>query len=166
MSTKDCPSCGEMVPAAASRCKHCFHDFNDAPVKSGSTGLIGFLVLLIAMVGIGYGVFFYVNARAATENIVIDEESSSIVFTKTFKDRVETERIMFGEVAKVEYRIGGEDATFVVRVYTLDGRERNLKLSDDKQLSGYAQHVAAVLEKPVTEKNLRRGFGDPPLQDD
>ncbi len=166
MSTKDCPSCGSVVPAAASRCKHCFHDFTDEPVKSGSAGLIGFLVLLVAMVGIGYGVFFFVNARAATENIVIDEESSSIVFTKTFKDRVETERIMFGDVAKIEYRIGGEDATFVVRVVTLDGRRRNLKLSDDKQLNGYAQHVAGVLEKPVTEKNLRRGFGDPRIVDD
>ncbi len=166
MSTKDCPSCGQVVPAAASRCKHCFHDFNDEPVKSGSAGLIGFLILLVGMVGIGYGVFFYVNARAATENIVIDEESASIVFTKTFKDRVETDRVMFGEVAKVEYRIGGEDATFVVHIVTNDGRKMNLKLSDDKQLSGYAQHVAAVLEKPVTEKNLRRGFGDPRIEDD
>jgi hypothetical protein len=153
-----------MVPEAASRCKHCFHDFNDAPLKSGTAGLIGFLGLLLAMVGIGYGVFFFVNTRAATENIVIDEESASIVFTKTFKDRVETERIPFAEVAKIEYRIGGDDATFVVRVVTLDGRERNLKLSDEKQLGGYAQHVAAVIEKPVVEENLRRHFGDRPLK--
>lgn len=165
MSTKDCPSCGSVVPSAASRCKHCFHDFTDAPVKSGSAGLIGFLAMLVAMVGIGYGVFFFVNARAATENIVIDEESQSIVFTKTFQDRVETERIMFAEVAKVQYRIGGEDATFVVRLITNDGRQRNLKLSDEKQLTGYAKHVSAVLEKPYDEKNLRRGFGDPPIED-
>ncbi len=164
MSSKDCPNCGSVVPAAASRCKHCFHDFSEAPARSGTTGLIGLLVMLVTMVGIGYGVFFYVNARAATENIVIDEESASIVFTKTFKDRVETERITFAEVAKIEYRIGGDDATFVVRVVTLDGRFRNLKLSDEKQLGGYAQHVSAVMEKPMVEEKLRRGFGDPPLK--
>ncbi len=164
MSTKSCPSCGSEVPAAASRCKHCFHDFSEAPAKSGNAGLLGFLVMLLVMVGIGYGVFFFVNSRAATENIVIDEESASIVFTKTFTDHIETERITFDEIAKVEYRIGGQDATFVVRVVTLDGRERNLKLSDDKQLSGYAEHVAHLMEKPMVEKKLQRGFGDPPLE--
>ncbi len=164
MSTKSCPSCGSEVPAAATRCKHCFHDFAEKPVKTGSSGLVGFLALLVIMVGVGYGVFFFVNSRAATENIVIDEESTSIVFTKTFKDRVETERITFDEVAKVEYRIGGEGATFVVRVYTLDGRERDLKLSDDKQLNGYAEHVAALMNKPMVEKKLQRGFGDPPIE--
>ena len=49
MATKTCPSCGEDVPVVADRCKHCFHDFNEAPPKK--SGLFGLMLLLAAMVG-------------------------------------------------------------------------------------------------------------------
>ena len=43
------------VPAAAARCKHCFHDFTEAPPKSKASGLVGFLGLLALMAVIGAG---------------------------------------------------------------------------------------------------------------
>ena len=51
MATKTCPSCGEDVPVAASRCKHCFHDFTEVQKKRNPlVGMLAFLaVLLIAL---------------------------------------------------------------------------------------------------------------------
>lgn len=159
MSTKSCPSCLEDVPAAAPRCKHCFHDFSEAPPRK-SNGLVGLLGLLAAMAVIGAGTFWFVSNRSAQENIVVDESTASIVFTMKYSDRMETERIGFDEVAQVELVMGGGEATWVVNVVTNDGERKAIKLSDDSSLKGYAEHIAAVMDKPLVENSKARGFGD------
>ena len=157
MATKDCPSCGAMVPTAAARCKHCFHDFTEAPPKK--TGITGFLGLVAAMAVVAGLVFYYVQGRAAAERIVIDEETSSIVFTKKYADRTETNRVMFADVAKIEVVMGGEYTWEVVAV-TLNGERHTLNVSEDKSLQGYAEHVSSVMEKPLERVDKARGFGD------
>jgi hypothetical protein len=159
MASKTCPSCNEDVPVAAPRCKHCFHDFTEAPQKKGR-GLVGFLGMLAAMAVLAAGTFWFVNERAGQEMIVIDEETSSIVFTTKYSDRTETDRVNFDEVTSVELVMGGSEATWEVAILTLDGERHVVNLSDDKSLHGYAEHIAAVMDKPLVEKNNRRGFGD------
>ena len=159
MSTKTCPSCQEDVPVAAPRCKHCFHDFSEEPPKrSGS--FVGLLGLLATMAVIGAVTFWFVSNRAGQENIVVDESTSSIVFTTKYSDRMETDRINFDEVANVELVMGGGEATWVVNVVTNSGDRRAIKLSDDASLKGYAEHIAAVMDKPLVENSEARGFGD------
>lgn len=165
MATKDCPSCGAEVPAQAPRCKHCFHDFTEAPKKSGMSGLVGFLLMLAAMAIIGTATFWFVGQRQAQERIVVDEETQSIVFTTKYADRTETDRVKFDDVAKVEVIMGGSNATWEVVVVTVDDQRRTINLSKDKSLKGYAEHVSAVMDKPLVEKSLARGFGDMPNQD-
>ena len=159
MATKTCPSCSEEVPLAAPRCKHCFHDFTEAAPKKGR-GIVGLLGLIAAMAVIGGIVLFGINERAGQEMIVIDEETSSIVFTTKFADHTETERVRFDEVSNVEVVMGGSTATWEVAVVTVDGSRRVVNLSDDKSLKGYAEHIAAVMDKPLVEKSEARGFGD------
>jgi len=159
MSTKSCPSCAEEIPVAAPRCKHCFHDFSEEPAPKGK-GLLGLLGLLAAMAVIGATTFWFVSGRAGQENIVVDEETHSIVFTTKYSDRMETDRITFDEVANVELVMGGSEATWVVNVVTNTGERRALKLSDGQSLKGYAEHIAAVMDKPLVENSKARGFGD------
>ncbi len=161
MSMKDCPSCGEVVPAAAARCKHCFHDFSEAPPKR-SNGLVGLLGLLALMAVIGGGTLWFVQNRQASEKIVIDEETQSVIFTKKRASGTETDRLNFDEVAKVELLMGGSNATWEVALITLNEERRVLNLSDDGSLKGYAEHVSSVMDKPLVERNLARGFGSPP----
>lgn len=158
MSTKTCPSCGEDVPVAAPRCKHCFHDFTETPKRSN--GLVGLLVLIAAMALLGAGTFWFVSNRQAQEKILVDEETNSIVFTTKYSDRTETDRVRFDEVANVELLMGGSEATWEVAIVTLSGERRTINLSEDKSLKGYADHISSVMEKPLVEKSEARGFGD------
>ncbi len=159
MSMKSCPSCHMDVPAAASRCKHCFHDFTEPPPKR-SNGLVGLLALVALMAVIGAGTLWFVQERQATEKIVVDEETHSVIFTKKKASGTETDRVGFDDVAKVELLMGGSEATWEVALITVDGERRTISLSDDTSLKGYAQHVASVMDKPLVEKSEARGFGD------
>jgi len=159
VATKTCPSCTEEVPLAAPRCKHCFHDFTEAAPKK-SRGIVALLGLIAAMCVLGGATFWGVSQRAGQEMIVIDEETNSIVFTTKFADHTETERVRFEEVSNVEVVMGGGAATWEVAVVTVDGNRRVVNLSDDKSLKGYAEHIAAVMDKPLVEKSEARGFGD------
>ena len=98
MSTKDCPSCGAVVPVAAARCKHCFHDFSEKPKKnSGPLVLLGFLALMAI---IGSGTLWYVYTQRAQERIVVDEETQSIVITRKTASSTDTERVAFDRIEK------------------------------------------------------------------
>jgi len=81
----------------------------------------------------------------------VDEETRSIVFTTTYSDRTETDRIGFDEIANVEIVTSGSEATWVVNVVTHSGERRLLQLSDDPSLEGYAEHVAHVMDKPLVD---------------
>ena len=49
---------------------------------------------------------------------------------------------------------------FEVVAVTLDGNRYIIKQSDDKPLTGHAEHIAAVMDKPFVPVRNVRGFGD------
>ncbi len=158
MATKSCPSCSAEVPVEASRCKHCFHDFTeDPPKKSGPLVLLGFLAAMLVVGGATLAYIFHFNAA---ERIVVDQETHSIVITRTASTGTDTERVSFDRVSKVEHVMGGEDAMFEVVAVTADGKRYVVQSSDDKPLTGHAQHIAAVIDKPFVEVKNIKGFGD------
>ncbi len=158
MASKDCPSCGAVVPVEAARCKHCFHDFTEKPKKkSGPLVLLGFLA---AMAVVGSGTLWYVYTQRAQERIVVDEETQSIVITRKTASATDTERIAFGNIEKIEHVMGGEKSMFEVVAVTLDGKRYIIKRSDDSPLVGHAEHIASVVDKPMVPVKNVRGFGD------
>jgi ribosomal protein L40E len=159
MEMKECPSCGAEVPAVASRCKHCFHDFNEVPVKK-SSNLIGLLILLVALGTIGAGTFSYLYYFNAAEKIVVDAETRSIVITRTSAKGTSSERVNFDEIQKVEYVMGGKSATFEVVAITGSGSRYIIQSSGDKPLKGHAEHIAHVIDKPLVEIRNISTFGD------
>ena len=159
MATKTCPSCAAEVPVAASRCKYCFHDFTEAPPKKKS-GLIGLAALLALMAIIGTGTLGYVYYYQAAERTVVDQETKSIVITRTTATGTSTERVDFDSVVKVEHVMGGENATFEVVAVTSDGDRVIIKQSDEKPLKGDAEHIASVIGKPMEEVRNIKTFGD------
>lgn len=159
MATKTCPSCAAEVPVAASRCKYCFHDFTEAPPKKKS-GLIGLAALLALMAVIGTGTLGYVYYYQAAERTVVDQETKSIVITRTTATGTSTERVDFERVVKVEHVMGGENATFEVVAVTSDGERVIIKQSDEKPLKGDAEHIASVIGKPMEEVRNIKTFGD------
>jgi ribosomal protein L40E len=159
METKECPSCYADVPVVASRCKHCFHDFNEAPPKK-SNNLIGLLVLLLSLVVIGAGTFYYVSNGMKSERILVDAETQSIVVTRTSGSGTTTERVEFSDIEKVEYVMGGDTETFEIVAVTSRGDRYIIQASGDKPLKGHAEHIAAVIDKPLVEVRNIKTFGD------
>lgn len=159
METKECPSCYADVPVVASRCKHCFHDFTEAPPKK-SNNLVGFLVLIVALVAIGSGTFWYVSHGMASERILVDAETQSIVVTRTSGSGTTTERVDFAAIEKVEYIMGGKTETFEIVAVTSQGDRYIIQASGDKPLKGHAEHIAAVIDKPLVEVRNIKTFGD------
>lgn len=158
MENKTCPSCGADVPAVATRCKNCFHDFTEEPVKK-SNPLLGLLTLVLVLLVIGGASLGYIFYRTA-ERAVVDEETQSIVFTRKSAMKTETERVAFASVVRVEHVIGGENAMFEVVAVTQDGKRYIIEQSRENPLRGKAEHIAAVLEKPYEEVKNVRGFGE------
>lgn len=159
MSSKECPSCGAEVPAAATRCKECFHDFSAEPAKGMS--LVGPLVVLAsvaAMAIVGSIVLFVIFLQPVEEHIFVDEETQSVVWTTKYRTGIETDRLMFDHVVKLEH-IGKGD-TFQVIAITTDG-ERKVIHEDHRPLDSEARYYAKLMDKPLEEpdpaKELLRG---------
>ena len=89
----------------------------------------------------GAAFFYAMRENQASEHIVVDKETTSIIFTTKYADRTETDRISFDDVAKVEMIIGGDIATFEVYVVTLSGESLMVNQSKEKTLRGYAEHI-------------------------
>lgn len=158
MATKTCPSCGADVPTAANICKHCFHDFNEVAEKK-SNPLVILLGFLVAMSIVGAAVFAHLYYYNAAERIVVDAETQSIVITRTTAAKTTTDRIDFSQVTKIEHVMGGDSAMFEVVAVTGDGQRYVIKTSD-APLKGHAEHIAAVVDKPLEEIRNIKGFGD------
>ena len=90
-----------MVPKSADRCKECFHDFNEAPAQS-SGGPIFLLGSVAAMAVVAAGVLWYVTSNPVEEKILVDEETHSIVWTRRYRSGIETQRVLWQDIAKLE----------------------------------------------------------------
>ncbi len=166
METKTCPNCGEEVPTTASRCKHCFHDFSEKPAVKNK-GLLMVVGLLAAMMCLGAAVMYYVlNYQSVKENVVIDEDTKSVVWTRTWADKMETDRLSFDDVVKIEVVLGGKDSTWEVALITRNGERRIINESNDVSLASYAKHISNLMDKPLEEIRKIKGFGEKYSLDD
>ena len=137
----------EDVPIAAARCKHCFHDFNEeAPKKKG--GLYG-LVLLLAAMGVTGAIFIYAsNAQMVAQGPTkLDAETQQIIITHITKEERTVTKVAYGDVARVEYVLGGDTYLHEVVVVTSQGQRHIIDASDEKPLGGLAEVRAAQIGK-------------------
>ena len=139
MAFKTCPSCMEDVPVVASRCKHCFHDFNEeAPKKKN--GLLGLMILLAAMGVTGAGFIYFSNTQMVQQaETKLDGETQQIIITHISKDDRKVTKVEYGEVARVEYVLGGEDYLHEVVIVTNKGERHLIDASESKPLGGLAE---------------------------
>ena len=168
MSKKSCPSCGAEVPSAATRCKHCFHEFGaDEGLPKKSSGLVLLLGTIAAMVCVGAAAMYYVvNHQAVKRNVVIDQETASVVWTRTSSQGTETDRLPFADIKEIEFVIGGKRATWEVYAVTQGGSKKLLHQSDEGSLEGYADHISHVMEKELVEVRNMKNFDERYTLDD
>lgn len=152
---KECPSCGTMVPTSASRCKECFHDFDQAPARSAG-GPIFLLGSVAMMAVVAAGVFYYITATPIEEKILVDEETESVVWTRKYRGSIETERLNWRDVAKLEYVIRSSGG-YEIAAVGLDGG-RHIIQEAPNPLKTEADHYAQMMEKPLDIVDNTRGF--------
>jgi hypothetical protein len=152
---KDCPSCGAEVPTSATRCKECFHDFAAAP-PARTGGPIFLLAAFAAMAIVGSVVLWFVVSSPIEELILVDQESQSVIWTKRYRDTIETERLKWLDIAKLEYVIN-QRGDFDIIAVTLDG-ERKIIQNDTSPLQSEAVQYAELMDKPLDIVDNTRGF--------
>lgn len=158
MSMKECPSCGILVPESASRCKDCFHDFTEAPPKRGFMG--GILLLLgtiAAMAVVGAGTLWWVASAPMEEKILVDGESQSVVWTRKYRNSIETDRLSFSEISKIQYVIKSRGGFEVVAV--THAGDRKVISENPSPIKSTAAQYAQLMNKPLEEVDNTRGFG-------
>lgn len=156
MSMKECPSCGTMVPDSASRCKDCFHDFTEAPPRRSMTGALVMLASFAAMAVVGALTFWWIASSPIEEKILVDGESESVVWTRKYRAGVETDRLAFADIAKIQYVIKA-NGSFEVVAITLTG-DRRVISEDVSPIKSTAAQYAQLMEKPLEEVDNTRGF--------
>ena len=139
MASKTCPSCMEDVPVVASRCKHCFHDFTEAPPKK-KNGLLGLMILLALMGVTGAGFIYASNKQMVVQaETKLDGETQQIIITHITKDERKVTLVPYADVARVEYVLGGDDYLHEVVVVTAKGERHMIDASEHKPLGGLAE---------------------------
>lgn len=157
MSSKDCPSCGAVVPASAHRCKECFHDFSEEELPATSrSGPLLVLATLAAMATAGAGTLWYIVSQPIEEKISVQEETQSVVKVRKFRNRVESEQIRFADIVKLEYVLSTGGSHEVVAV-TVQG-DREVIHSGKSSLRSEASRYAQLMDKPLEEIDNTRGF--------
>lgn len=157
MSTKDCPSCGAVVPASATRCKECFHDFTEEPEPAGfGSGPLLLLGTLAGMALVGGVTFWWIASQPVDGRILVDEATQSVIWTNKYRNRVETDRLAFGDIIKLEYVLRATGGFEIVAV-TVDGDRRIIE-EDTRPLRTEANQYAQLMDKPLEEVDNTRGF--------
>lgn len=161
MSMKDCPSCGESVPVAASRCKNCFHDFG-ASKPSRLGGPVALLAAFAAMAVVGAGTFMLIAGQPLDQSILVDGDTQSVVWTTRMRSGVQSDRLAFADVVRLEY-VTKASGGFEIVAVSVDG-ERKIIQEGRSPLKSEATQYARLMDKPLKEVNNTRGFhtmGDP-----
>lgn len=155
---KTCPSCGADVPVAASRCKSCFHDFDEAPPASngGPIYILGALAVVAVLAAL---MFSSLAKQPIDSKTLVDDETDSIVWTSQYQDgTVQSERLFFSEVAHVEYVIQ-RSGDFQVVAVARDGERHLVDSHPTRPLKLEAEKYAKVMEKELRIVDETVGFG-------
>lgn len=152
---KECPSCGAEVPAAANRCKECFHDFTET--KKRSFGLIGLLAGFTAMALVGAGTFWYIANTPVNESILVSEETHTIDFVKQYRSGAKTESLAWDEIGKLEHIIKANGDFEIIAVKKNGDRVRIME-SRDQPIISKAEYYSKLMNKPLEEIDNTGGF--------
>lgn len=155
MSTKICPNCNAEVVDIAHICKHCMYDFH-TPVVVKKSPLWTILWLAFGTALVSAMTFGYMASANKSQMSSIDQETKSIVFTTTYADHTDVQRVPFQNVSSVEYLKNAKPRAFQVDVLTVDGK-RFLYASSNDPLDADARSIAETVGKPVVEKNNYEG---------
>jgi len=158
MSTKECPSCGTMVPESATRCKNCFHDFDEEEVKQSFNwaGPLALLGAFAAMAVIGTGTLYFIVSQPLEEKILVDENQSAVIWTRQYRSGPQTQRLRFSDIDKLEYVVRSNGG-FEIAAISKEG-ERHIIHEGRSPLKTEAAHYAEVMEKPLEEIDNTGGF--------
>jgi hypothetical protein len=155
MKMKTCPACDEDVPVAASRCKHCFHDFNEVVVKTN--GLLPIMAGLAAMATIGAGTLYWIISTPVEQKILMDQATESVIWTTKYRgDKVTTERLNWSNIGKLEYIITSS-GQHTIEAVTITG-DRKVIEQDTGPLKTTAEKYAALTQKPLEIIDNTIGF--------
>lgn len=132
VSTKLCPNCSADVPAIANLCKHCFHDFHVVVPKKKSP-LWTLLFLAVGTSFVAAAVFAHIYGTNKVMNIAIDKGTKSIVFTTKYPDHTEAERVLWKDIAFIEYLKGASPAPYQVWVVTTSGERFEFSEGNEPQ---------------------------------
>ena len=158
MSVKICPSCGSEVPESATRCKTCFHDFTvEVDTRAKRVGPLAVLASFAAMVIVGALILFFVVSRTVEERVLVDEATQSVVWTRRVRNSIETERLPFAEIAKLEY-VRTATGTFEIVAVDLEGK-RHVIQEGESELRSEAGQYAKLMGKPLAEVDNTTAFG-------
>ncbi|MBN2801107.1 MAG: hypothetical protein JXX28_18355 [Deltaproteobacteria bacterium] len=160
MQTKTCPSCEAEVPVAASRCKECFHDFNEEPPRK--SGPIALLAAFAAMAVLSAGAVWWVLSQPIETHILVNEESHAVEFVRQYRDHVETESLPWAEVTRLQH-LTTSTGDFELAVYMTDGRRVVIEANKKAPLVMKARHYAAMMDRPLEEISKAKGFGGQPV---
>jgi hypothetical protein len=119
-----------------------------------------FLGFVAAMMCAGAGLTWYNYQEQALDRILVDPETRSIVVARKTAETMDSERVGFDRIEKVEHVMGGEESMFEVVAVTLDGNRYVVQSSDERPLTIAAQQIAQVIGKPLVEVNKVKGFGN------
>ena len=159
MSYKICPSCGSEVPEAATRCKQCFHDFSlPTATRAKRTGPIAVLASVAAMAVVGALILMYVVSRPVEERVLVDQDTRSVVWTRKFRGSIETDRLRFDEITKLEY-VRTADGGFEIAAIATDGTRHVIQEDPENDLRGEATAYAKLMDKPLAEVDNTTRFG-------
>jgi hypothetical protein len=149
MASKECPSCGAQVPAAAARCKECFHEFGEESVTQ--QWWMGPIIALgsVALIAVGStAILMYVLSQPVEVRSIVDEETHSVVWTTKYRTSVETDRVKFDDVARVEHT--GEGGKFQLVAVTTSG-ERKIITEATHNLDSEGRKYAEMMGKPYED---------------
>lgn len=153
MDTKTCPSCGTEVPAVATRCRHCFHDFAE-DAKRASTG--GPLLLLAAVAGmalLGAGTFWWLSQSPTDTRILVDGTTRTVQWVEQFQDgRLETDRVSFDDIRRIELHVAHNGDNEII-VHTASGEAKVVESHRSTNLTLKAEEYARMMGLTLEVRN-------------
>lgn len=156
METKVCPSCGTEVPQVANRCKVCFHDFTPPPPRGG--GPVAVLGALALAVVIAIGTISYLTNVPTDRRILVDQETQTIQWITQYSgNRLQTDRVRFGDIARLEH-VASSGGDYQIVAVTLDGERKVIESDRSNSLALKAQKYARIMDKPLENKDETFGF--------
>ena len=142
MASRHCPQCGTEAPASAQRCKQCFHEYGGRSLSFGPVIVLG---VVAVMTFVAAAAFLVAGMGPVDERVLVSSETKSIVIATKFSGGPETQRIPFGNVAKLEHSQVTEGYEIVA--VTSSG-ERHVIHSAHEPLYMEAERYSSMIGKP------------------